>query len=251
MEKCFKLFLIMIWLSVATILVSSGFASFVLSRYLEQGGGHFFFWGVGVFFYMLAVFSEILLQFFFGQIFVHLWYLSGAILTAAWLGQGSLHFIASTHWATRVTSRVLVTASILAAIFITYLKVDIAGYNGEPIALVYQKVLPRPLWLKILTVSFNVYGTLLLVFAFLWVSFQFFFKNKKENEKPLAKISFKPWLAFSIFTAGTMIPAVGSALVKKGLVEFLSLSEFLGAVFMLLGYLLLVGTKKDKQPPLR
>ena len=65
----------------------------MLKRYLGRKGEHLLLWGIGLILYGLGTFSEVILGFTFNALVLKIWYLSGAMLTAAWLGQGTIHLL--------------------------------------------------------------------------------------------------------------------------------------------------------------
>ena len=81
-------------------LLSFVFAFVILKRYRERRGPHQLLWGIGMVFYGIGGFCEA----YYGAIgwspfIFRLWYLCGAILVAAWLGQGTVYLLAKRRWA--------------------------------------------------------------------------------------------------------------------------------------------------------
>ena len=74
-------------------LVTFGFTIAVFNRYLVRRGPHLLLWSLGLFFYGLGTLSEVILSVQFSEAVLKLWYLVGAMLTAAWLGQGTVHLL--------------------------------------------------------------------------------------------------------------------------------------------------------------
>jgi len=69
-------------------IVSFVFAVIIFKRYADRRGTHLLIWGIGMVFYGIGGFCEA----YFGALgwnplIFRLWYLFGAILVAAWLGQ--------------------------------------------------------------------------------------------------------------------------------------------------------------------
>ena len=76
-------------------IISFVFALLVFKRYFERKGTYLPLWGIGMVFYGIGGFCE----FYFGAygwnaLVFRLWYLFGAILVAAWLGQGTVYLLA-------------------------------------------------------------------------------------------------------------------------------------------------------------
>ena len=92
-------------------IISFIFAFFVFKRYVTRKGTYLLFWGLGTVFYGIGGFCE----FFYGAfgwnpLIFRLWYLFGAILVAAWLGQGTVYLLAKEKWA-KILTVVLVLGS--------------------------------------------------------------------------------------------------------------------------------------------
>ena len=75
------------YLPYISTLVTFAFAVAVFLRYLKRRGLHLLLWTIGLVFYGIGTLAEVLLAFTFSGPVLKLWYLSGAMLTAAWLGQ--------------------------------------------------------------------------------------------------------------------------------------------------------------------
>ncbi len=84
----------------ASSLVSFIFAFLILRRFFQHGGLHHLLWGIGMLFYGIGGFCEG----YYGALgwnpyVFRLWYLFGALLVAAWLGQGTVYMLAKRRWA--------------------------------------------------------------------------------------------------------------------------------------------------------
>ena len=76
------------YISILSTIVTFIFTAAVFNRYRYKGGKHLLFWGVGLALYGIGTLTEAVLAFTFNPLALRLWYLTGAMLTAAWLGQG-------------------------------------------------------------------------------------------------------------------------------------------------------------------
>ena len=70
-------------------------AAFIFNRFAKRRGTHQLLWGIGMVFYGIGGFCEG----YYGAsgwnpLVFRLWYLCGAILVAAWLGQGTVYLLA-------------------------------------------------------------------------------------------------------------------------------------------------------------
>ena len=88
------------WLPFISCAASFIFAFFVLKRYFERKGRHLLVWSIGLVFYGIGGFCEAYHGAFgWNAPIFRLWYLFGAILVAAWLGQGTVYLLERRKWA--------------------------------------------------------------------------------------------------------------------------------------------------------
>jgi len=71
------------YIPVFSTVVTFAFATAVFRRYLRKRGTHLLFWTIGLIWYGIGTLAEVLLGLTFNGLVLKLWYLSGAMLTAA------------------------------------------------------------------------------------------------------------------------------------------------------------------------
>ena len=103
------------YISILSTLVTFAFAIAVFGRYRRRKGTHLLMWGIGLVFYGLGTLSEAISIFTFNEIWMKLWYLCGAMLTAAWLGQGTVYLLVRKRGVANTLTGVLVVVSLLSA----------------------------------------------------------------------------------------------------------------------------------------
>ena len=87
-------------LPFASSILSFIFAFLVFKRYLSRRGPYLLLWGIGMVFYGIGGFCEAYhAAFGWNPLIFRLWYLFGAMLVAAWLGQGTVYLLARKSWA--------------------------------------------------------------------------------------------------------------------------------------------------------
>ena len=104
----------MTYIPYLSTIITFAFVVAVYTRYRQRGGTHLLLWAVGLFFYGLGTLSEVILSLIFNGFVLKIWYLTGAMLTAAWLGQGTVHLLIRKGNTARVSTWVLGVVSVLA-----------------------------------------------------------------------------------------------------------------------------------------
>jgi len=204
------------------------FAFFVLKRYLERKGLHLLLWGIGMVFYGIGGFCEAYYGVFgWNPLIFRLWYLFGAILVAAWLGQGTVYLLANRKWA-HATMVVLALGSLYGAIRVFAAQLDpslmtASLHTGSELsghAIVTSGV-------RVLTPFFNLYGTVTLVGGAAWSAW-IFFRKRILLHRAIGNI---------LIAVGAMLPAFGGTFSRFGIPSALYIGELLGAVLMFVGFI--------------
>jgi len=208
--------------------ISLAFAVAVARRYVRRGGMHLLMWGIGLLWYGLGTFSEAYLALSYSPFILRLWYLSGAMLTAAWLGQGTVHLLVRRRGVATLLTGALTFVSIMAAVAALIIPVSDVAYNlALPASEQYKAILLRPGWITALTVVLNIYGSLGLIGGALWSAWLFWRKRVLPNRV----------LGNVLIAAGALMPASAGSFIKAGLGDWLYVSELLGVLIMFGGFL--------------
>jgi hypothetical protein len=226
----------MIILPIFSTVVTFIFAIAVFNRYRHRRGTYLLLWGIGLVLYGFGTLSEVVLSFSYSEFFLKLWYLSGAMLTAAWLGQGTIHLLVRRRGVASTLTAILTAVSLLAIVlvFMAPTTAAAASYSpAEPISAQYKDILVRSGLITFLTIILNIYGTLGLVGGALYSAF-LFWRKQVLLDRVIGNV---------LIAAGALMPAMAGSLVKAGLVDWLYLSELLGAVLMYLGFLRATASK--------
>lgn len=224
------------WIPFTSFIVSIVSALFVLRRYLSRRGTHLLLWGVGLIFYGIGGFCE----WYYGAFGWHpliyrLWYLFGAILVAAWLGQGTVYLLAKRRLA-NVLMVLLVIGSLYGAMRVFGAQIDpsemtTSVHTGSELsghAIVTDGV-------RALTPIFNAYGTLALVGGATYSAW-LFWRKRVLLHRTIGNI---------IIAVGAILPAMGGSLSRFGLPNALYITELLGAVLIFSGFLRATTPMKD------
>jgi hypothetical protein len=218
------------YLPFLSTLVTFAFAAAVFARFLKRRGPHLLFWTIGLLFFSIGTLSEVILAFTFSSLMLKLWYLSGAMLTAAWLGQGTFHLLVRKRGVAWTLTGVLTAVSLLAValVLLAPLTPAATSYNVTmAISSQYKDILTRGGLTIALTILLNIYGTLTLVGGAIYSAVIFWRKRVLLNRM----------IGNVLIAAGALAPAMAGSFVKVGLVDGLYLSELIGVVLMYIGFI--------------
>lgn len=210
------------YLPILTTLFSVYFLTDIGSRYIAKGGRHLMWWAIGVFTYGLGTFFEGWITLFGNTPFMNkAWYVAGAILGGYPLAQGSVYL----HFSRK-------TANILTAIslpFIVFCAVCVLlsplneslleSFRPSGASLEWQ-------WVRLLTPFINTYSAIFLIGSAFYSALRW---AKVENGRNRA-------IGNALITVGALLPGIGGAMAKAGIVEALYIGEFVGIILIYLGY---------------
>jgi hypothetical protein len=152
------------------------------------------------------------------------------MLTAAWLGQGTINLLVRRRGIAPTLNIILTVVSLLAVVLVMLAPITpaAASFNtAQPLSSQYKDILTRSGVVVLLTILLNTYGTLALVGGAIYSAFIFWRK----------RVLFNRMIGNILIAIGAILPAMGGSFVQMGLPDFLYLSEFLGAILMYVGFL--------------
>lgn len=218
------------YLPILSTLVTFAFAAAVFNRFRTRHGAHLLLWCIGLVLYGIGTLTEVIMLFIFNPLALKLWYLSGAMLTAAWLGQGTINLLVRRRGIAPALNIILIIVSLLAVVLVLSapFTAAAAGYNtAQPLSAQYKDILTRSGVVVLLTILLNIYGTLTLVGGAIYSAYIFWRK----------KVLFNRMVGNILIAIGAILPAMGGSFIQMGMPDFLYLSEFLGAILMYIGFL--------------
>lgn len=214
------------------------FAWAVLARYTHKRGMHLLMWGIGLVLYGAGTFAEVYLSLTWSDPMLRLWYLTGAMLTAAWLGQGTVYLLVRKEKIAHGLALGLTLVSLLSVALVALAKVDGATYVAHvAISTQYKTMMTRDGLTTLLTIILNIYGTITLVGGAMYSAYLFARKQVLPH-RVIGNI---------LIAAGAMFPAAAGTLIKFGLSDYLYVSELLGAILMFVGFLAATAPQTIKQ----
>ena len=226
----------MTYIPYLSTLVTFAFTVAVYNRYRQRGGTHLLLWALGLLFYGIGTLSEVILSLAFNAFVLKIWYLTGAMLTAAWLGMGTVHLLIRKGKIALVTTWVLAVISLLAFLLVLIAPTLSTSYNVTlPASEQYKDILTRSGLTIFLTIILNIYGTLTLVGGAIYSAFLFWRKKILANRM----------FGNVLIAAGALSPAMGGTLLKAGYTDMLYISEFIGAILMFIGFVMSTSGKTE------
>lgn len=221
-----------------SFIVSWTAAAFVFWRYSRRRVSHLLLWGIGLVMFGIGSFCEAYYGAFgWNPLIFRLWYLFGAILVAAWLGQGTIYLLARKQVGHLLMS-VLAIASIYGLVRVFTAELDPSkltesvetGSELSGHAIVSSGV-------RILTPFFNSYGTIALVGGAIWSAITYW-RKRVMLHRTIGNI---------LIAFGAMLPALGGSFSRAGLPNALYIGELLGVTLIFVGYLRAITPIKREQ----
>ncbi|MBM4422989.1 MAG: hypothetical protein FJ030_06295 [Chloroflexi bacterium] len=215
------------YLPFLSTLITFAFAVAVFNRYRSRKGAHLLLWGIGLALYGLGTFSEAYLSLGWSDLMLRVWYLTGAMLTAAWLGQGSVHFLVRRRGVALALTAALALASLLSVVGVFTASVNGASFDSHiAISTQYKTMMERNGLTILLTILLNIYGTVWLVGGAIWSAYLFARKQILPHRV----------IGNVLIAIGALMPASAGTLIRIGFGDWLYLSELLGAAIMFAGF---------------
>jgi len=212
---------------LVSAIVSFVFAALVFKRYLRRRGPHLLLWAIGMTMYGIGGACEA----YYGalgwnSLVFRLWYLFGAMLVAAWLGQGTVYLLAKKRWANALMV-VLAIASLYGAlrVFTAQLDPTLMSGGAHTASELSGSAIVTP-GVRVLTPFFNLYGTITLVGGAVYSAYIFWRKRILLNRV----------IGNVLIAAGALLPAFGGAFSRFGMTGVLYVFELLGALLMFAGF---------------
>ncbi|OJX38077.1 MAG: hypothetical protein BGO78_08575 [Chloroflexi bacterium 44-23] len=227
-------------LPLISSIVSFVTAGFVFRRYFKRKGTYLLLWAIGMIFYGIGGFCEAFYGFFgWNALIFRMWYLFGAVLVAAWLGQGTVYLLARKR-----TANILMIILGLASV---YAVIRVFGATIDPAQMTSSLHTGSELsghgitssGVRTLTPFFNLYGTVTLVGGALYSSW-IFWRKRVLLHRAIGNV---------FIAVGAILPAFGGTFSRFGIPGALYISELLGACIILFGFIRSTTPMKVSESP--
>ncbi len=213
----------------------------VFKRWTEKHRPYLMAWGIGLLLYFIGSLSQVILALTWSPLLFGLWYWSGALMVAPWLGQGTIFLLVRRGNIARNVQMLLILVSIMTlpwTLLLTPMNAK-AWYPGVDMTQIYkdhtapdgtlvQGVMTGSTegTVRLFAPVMNMWGTLALVGGAIYSSWIFGRKNIMRNRVV------GNWL----IAAGGLLPALGGVLITLGNPSFKYLGDMLGAILIFAGF---------------
>lgn len=209
-------------------------AVFIFDQHLSRPRPHKLMWTLGLLFYGLAAGAEFLgvtRGWSVGD--YKAWYYFGGVLTAAFLGLGSLYLLGPRrvgHIATAIATVIAIYAAVRILFFAPFTPAEVHTLATAPTSLItkVRDFKPLPGDMEAVAIIMNIPGSLLLFGGAVWSAWQFW--RKRAGIYRLASMA--------LLALGAVFPGILTGLQALGNTSGAALGEFLGALCLLAGLLI-------------
>lgn len=224
------------YLPIATTLVSLVFATTLVRKYQQKRTPHVGWWAVGVAFYGLGTLLEATITLTGNSVWLtKAWYIAGAIWGGYPLAQGSLYLSYPRRFANRATAISLPIAILASLLVIASPAVLDALEPHRPSGAVLAWR-----WVRLMTPFINTYAAFFLIGGAV-VSAWRFWRKAHDGHRALGNV---------LIAFGALLPGIGGAFAKAGLVEALYVGEFIGLCIIWFGERVCARRFVLRRPPL-
>lgn len=226
--------------SVIGAVITGIFAAIVLKRWWEKHRLHHLAWGIGLTLYFIGLLSQVILTFVWSPVFFALWYWTGALMVAPWLGQGTIYLLWRKGNIARNFQMALLLVGVMTlpwALFLT--PFDSTGWHpGADMTAIYREIMPPGSGtIRSFSPIMNIWGTIALVGGAIY-SARLFRKKQIMRNRMVGN-----WL----IAAGGLLPALGGTLIRLGDPSFKYFGEMAGAILIFIGFLMATHVPDDAQ----
>lgn len=217
------------WLPVTTSLMIVLFVILIFRRYRRRASTPLLMWGIGLAMFGIASIAEAFSTLGWHPVAFRLWYLNGAVLNAAWLGQGTVFLLSRRAHLPWVFLGLLIIGTVVGGILVFRTPIDSAQFRvGAPLSAQYREILPPGATVRKLTPVFNIYGSITLVGGALYSAWLL-----RRRESVAQRV-----VGNVLIALGGVAMGLASTLLRFSVADYLYVAELLAAGSMFTGFLL-------------
>jgi hypothetical protein len=218
-------------ISLLASAITFAFAGAVLWQYRRRRRAYQLVWAVALLCYGAATTAQFVAEAWgWSTPAFRIWYLSGGLLTAAYLGQGTA-FLLLPRRAARTIFALLLLVSLVAAWRIFTVPLHMSEIL-PPAGKVSPRATSLPADLRAAAALLNIYGTLLLVGGAIWSAIAYLDQRLDRRRRSGDRV-----VANLLIAGGALVIASAGSFEALGHGEFLYAGEILGIAMIFAGFL--------------
>ncbi len=211
-----------LFLPIVTTVIAACFAIVVFRRYRDRGGRHLLWWSIGIALYGAGTLTEASVTLFgWHAPLFRAWYVTGALLGAAPLAQGTVYLLLPRRAADRMAAALVAYVAVAAA-FVVATPIDMA--RVEPYHLTGRVMQWQ--WVRLFSPPINLYAFVFLVGGAAWSAWRY--RGRRETRHR--------FLGNLFIAVGALLPGIGGAATRMGHTEVLYVTELIGIALIWIGY---------------
>lgn len=211
-------------LPIVTTVLAALFATILWRHWgRKRDARYLLWWAIGVTIYGLGTLTEALTTVFgWSEPVFRTWYIAGALLGGWPLATGTVYLLMKKR-----------TADILTGISLVYIAVASAFVLMTPIIpeLVEEHRLSGEVmawqWVRLFSPLVNTYAFVFLVGGAIWSAWRYW----RRSDRPGSRV-----VGNALIAVGAILPGIGGAYTRAGMVEVLYVTELIGIALIWLGY---------------
>jgi hypothetical protein len=227
---------IVAYIPIFTTVFAIYFIGEITRHYKKRNTSYLLWWSIGVFAFGLGTFAESIHALFgWNEVNVRLWYIVGALLGGFPLAQGSVYLLMS-RWFAHVSSVFFIVLILVASYYVTQTPFEV------PLDFDYQLTgrVFKWTWVRQFSPIINIYSFIFLFGGAIYSATKYYgSKDKKAHFKGNIFIAF-----------GALLPGIGGTFTRLGHVEVLFITEFIGLIFIYIGYRIIKNDNRMKRESL-
>ena len=210
------------YIPLISSVVSYTFAAILFQRWSQKPGAAYLgWWAIGVLMYGLGTTTEALTTLFgWNPIVFKLWYVTGALLGAAPLAQGTVYLLLSKKVAD-ILSIIIIIFTCVAALFVFLSPVNMSLVEPDRLA---GKVMEWS-WTRLFSPFLNIYAFIFLVGGAIYSAWKYWGQGAQN----------RVW-GNVLIAVGALLPGIGGSFTRMGYVEVLYVTELIGIILIWIGY---------------
>jgi hypothetical protein len=218
------------YLPILSTIVAVAFTATLYRRWKQNPSARYLmWWTIGIAMYGIGTLMEALTTVFgWSESVFRAWYISGALLGGAPLATGTVYLIMPKRRADRIATG-LVTYIAIAAAFV--LTTPIINELIEPNRLSGEVMAWS--WVRLFSPLANLYALVFLVGGAFWSAWKYW-KVGDASSRVLGNI---------YIAVGALLPGIGGAFARAGIVEVLYVTELIGLLLIWAGFRVISGDR--------